>query len=63
MHVLWKFFHPGLEHRLEIVAMRAAVPEELDDFDLARDIGGLRRGKLPILDARGGLGLRQARCE
>jgi len=57
MRVLGQFFKPGREHGLEGVAMRAAVPEELDHFNLAGDIGRLRRGKLPILDARSGLGL------
>jgi hypothetical protein len=43
--------------------MRTSVPKELDDFYLADGIGRLGRGKLPILDARRGLSLRQTRSE
>ncbi|KGC57480.1 hypothetical protein DM47_2385 [Burkholderia mallei] len=59
--------HPGLDRRLELVAVRAAVPEELDHLDLAGGRGHrLRRlHHLEILagDGRGGRRLREARDE
>src|ERR1044072_253195 len=35
-HILGKALLPCFDHGLERVAMRTAVPEKLDDFDLAR---------------------------
>src|SRR5690606_18218196 len=44
-HVIRQLRDPATQDRLEAVAMRASVPEELDDLDLAgRHLGADRRG-------------------
>jgi len=42
---------PGLQARLQRVAVRAAIPEELGDLDLARRIGGLGLLQADVLGA------------
>ena len=42
LHVWGKLLHPGLQDRLEVVAMRAAIREELDDLDLLARFHWLR---------------------
>src|SRR5690606_21617338 len=36
VHILRELLYPRVDDRLELIAMGAAVPEQLDDFDLAR---------------------------
>src|SRR5204862_1409475 len=42
---------PGFEVGLERVAVRAAVPEKLEHFDLARSLDGLGRLQFDVIDA------------
>jgi len=56
LHILRQLLGPGLDHRFELVAMRAAVPEQLDHLDLARVGNGHRTAQLDIFLA--GLELR-----
>ncbi|MNY13821.1 hypothetical protein D3C86_1469730 [compost metagenome] len=36
VHIRWQFFGPGIDCRLKVIAVRAAIPEQLHHFDLAR---------------------------
>src|SRR5206468_6876217 len=49
LHIARKTFYPGLEVRLERIAVGAAVPEELDDLDLALGVDRLGRPQLDIV--------------
>ncbi|MNT24432.1 hypothetical protein D3C72_1599020 [compost metagenome] len=55
-HVVALLLDPGFEVGLEVVAVRAAVPEELGDLDLARG-DRLRRLQDLVFLALGGRGL------
>ncbi|RMO57991.1 hypothetical protein ALQ37_03785 [Pseudomonas syringae pv. aptata] len=60
MYVGRQFFDPWIDGRLERVAMRAAIPEQFDDFDLAwlgnRHSACQLYVLLAGLDGRGSLG-------
>src|SRR5438876_2875413 len=51
LHVARQSLHPGFEVGLERVAVRAAVPEELEHLDLARGLDGLGRVQFDVIDA------------
>ena len=53
----WQFFNPRIDHWLKGVAVRAAVPEQLYHFDLARDGNRHRIAQLYIRGGRGFSGL------
>ncbi|MOA13158.1 hypothetical protein D3C78_1331950 [compost metagenome] len=56
--VLGQFFDPRVDGRLEVVAVWAAVPEQLDHFDLARHGNRNRVAQLEVFlagDRLGGL--------
>src|SRR6266513_3579211 len=57
LHVARELLCPGFELGLESVTMRAAVPEKLEDFDLARGFDRLRRFQLDVIDALDGRAL------
>src|SRR6185503_5680170 len=48
LDVLGQRLQPRLDARLEVVAVDAAVPEELEHLDLARGLDGLRRVELHV---------------
>jgi hypothetical protein len=50
-HVLWQRLQPGLELGLEVVAVNASVPEELEHLDLVRGLDRLRRVELQVVGA------------
>ena len=52
IHVIRQLGDPRIDGRLEVVAMRAAVPEQLHHFDLARLGHGNRAAQLHVLFAR-----------
>src|SRR6267143_4409164 len=52
LHVAGQLLLPVFDQRLEVVAMDAAVPEELDDLDLALALYRLRRLQLAVVEAR-----------
>ncbi|MGF6443038.1 hypothetical protein QF002_003849 [Paraburkholderia youngii] len=54
---------PRFEERVEFIAVRATVPEEFDDFDLAgRHVGRLRRGQHGVVLAGHRRGRRRMRA-
>src|SRR3989440_7445311 len=54
LHVARQSLRPGFEVGLQRVAVRAAVPEELEHFDLARGLDGLWRLQFDVIDALDG---------
>src|SRR2546425_2484660 len=52
LHVARQLLLPVLDQRLEVVAVDAAVPEELDHLDLALALHRLRRLQLAVVEAR-----------
>ncbi|MOA13026.1 hypothetical protein D3C78_1330550 [compost metagenome] len=54
IHIGWQLFSPRIDCRFKMIAMRAAVPEQLHHFDLARHGN---RNRIGQLDIRGGWGV------
>src|SRR4029077_20268177 len=54
LHVARQSLYPGFEVGLERVAVGAAIPEQLEHFDLARGLDRLRRFQFDVIDTRGG---------
>ena len=57
LRVLGHFLDPGIEHGFELIAVRAAVPEEFDHLDFSGAVGGLLCCQRLVIDSRGGLRL------
>src|SRR3989475_536730 len=51
LHVARQSLRPGFEVGLQRVAVRAAVPEKFEHFDLARGLDGLWRLQFDVIDA------------
>ncbi|MCU7371268.1 hypothetical protein PEC18_10485 [Paucibacter sp. O1-1] len=52
LNVTRQFLHPSLQRRLERTAVRAAIGEELQHFNLVRVLGGLPWRNLQVVLAR-----------